>query len=141
MNRLILLIFGILSVSAVSAHAQLVVIVNKDNEVSQMSKREVIDLFMGRYIIFPNGVAAIPLDQPVNSDTRKKFYLLLTGKSVAQVNAYWARLIFTGRASPPRVMPNVKTTIRVVRENKDVIAYLPQKDVDNTVKVVLTLDQ
>ncbi|MBN1625978.1 MAG: hypothetical protein JW944_05590 [Deltaproteobacteria bacterium] len=106
-----------------------------------MEKNEVIDLYMGRYIIFPNGVSALPIDQPVDSEIRDKFYKLLTGKTVAQVNAYWARLIFTGRATPPRVIPDVESTLRVVRENKDAIAYLNRKDVDDTVKVVFSLDQ
>jgi hypothetical protein len=138
---LIVSLFCCASYADADADVDLVVIVNPDNKVSQMKKNEVVDLFMGRYVIFPTGVSALPLDQPVTSETRKRFYDLLTGKSVAQVNAYWARLIFTGRASPPRVMPDVETTLRVVRENKDAIAYIPKNDLDSTVKVVLTFDQ
>ena len=99
-----------------------------------------IDLYMGRYVIFPNGVMALPIDQPVDSEIREEFYKKLTGKSVPQVNAYWAKLIFTGRASPPRVMPDIEAILRVVRENKDAIAYVLREQIDDTVKVVYSID-
>ena len=83
----------------------------------------------------------MPLDQSINSESREVFYKSLTGKSISQVNAYWAKLIFTGRASPPRVMPDVETTLKIVRQNKDAIAYLFRKDIDDTVKVVTALEK
>ncbi len=140
MRRLYLLIFLLLVAWTDVLHAELVVIVNSDCSVSHMDKNEVVDLYMGRYVAFPNGVSALPIDQPGDSKIREEFYALLTGKTVAQVNAYWARLIFSGRATPPRVMLNVEETLRVVRENKDAIAYLNREDIDETVKVILSLD-
>ena len=141
MRRLILFfVFFTIFAWVFPSYAEIVVIVNRDNEISKLEKNQVIDLYMGRYIIFPNGIPALPVDQPVNSKIREEFYEKLTGKSVAQINAYWARLIFSGRASPPRIMPDAKATIRVVRENRDAIAYIEKKYVDDTVKVVYSFD-
>jgi hypothetical protein len=35
-----------------------------------------------------------------NGQVRDEFYLKLTGKNPAQIQAYWSRLVFTGRALP-----------------------------------------
>ncbi len=116
--------------------ADVLVIVNQANEVSSLDKKQIIDLYMGRYQNFPNGEAAFPLDQPPVSEIRTIFYQNLVNKSVAQMNAYWAKLLFTGRASPPRVMTDSLAVKRAVRENKGAIGYIDSVDLDKTVKVV-----
>ena len=63
----------------------------------------------------------------------------MVGKSLSQVNAYWARLLFTGRASPPRSLPSPAAILQSVRENKDAIAYIDSRDLDQSVKVVFRL--
>jgi ABC-type phosphate transport system substrate-binding protein len=58
------------------------------------------------------------------------------GKSVAEVNAYWAKLLFTGRASPPRSLTDSETVLQVVRENRNAIGYIESEYADDTVRVV-----
>lgn len=125
--------------SIVTARADIAVVVNVDSGVNKLSERQVVDLFMGRYVAFPNGATALPLDQPVDSKARAKFYELLTGKTVPQINAYWAKLIFSGRASPPRVAPDESKVLSMIRDNKHAIGYVDARDLDKTVKVVYTL--
>ncbi len=118
------------------AHADIAVVVNPQNQIKKLSKREVTDLFMGRYVAFPDGMIALPLDLPVGSPVRGVFYKSITGKSVAQINAYWAKLIFSGRATPPRVAPGQKEVTNMVVNNKNAIAYMDVKDVTSKVKIV-----
>lgn len=124
-----------------TAFADIAVVVNPENRVSALKEREVMDLFMGRYVAFPDGKMALPLDLPVNSPTREKFYKKLTGKGVAQINAYWAKLIFSGRAIPPRALPNSEEIIKVVSNNKNAIGYMHPSDVTSEVKVVLLIKE
>ncbi len=82
--------------------ADILVIVNARNSVAQLEKKQVVDLFMGRVSAFPGGAPAQTLDLKTGAPLRADFYKRLTGKSEAQVDAYWATLVFAGRMSPPQ---------------------------------------
>lgn len=115
---------------------ELVVIVNPSNQTTELTHRQLVNLYMGRTQNYPDGKLALPVDQAPDSAARETFYKTLVGKSVAEVNAYWARLLFTGRASPPRSLADSETVLQVVRENRNAIGYIDSKYVDDTVKVV-----
>jgi ABC-type phosphate transport system substrate-binding protein len=123
------------------AAAGILVIVHRDNPVSQLQREQVVDIFMGRRMTFPQGGdVVLPLDQAPDSAVRSTFYRALVGKSVAQVNAYWARLLFTGRATPPRVLPTPAAILKAVRENPDAIGYIESDHVPTDVKAVFSLE-
>ena len=79
----------------------LVVIVNPAIGVQRLSRREVLDIFLGRYRTFPSGASALPIDLDINSSERKQFYVLLAHKDSSDMGSYWARLTFSGKISPP----------------------------------------
>lgn len=116
--------------------SEIVVVVNAENPVKTYSKRELVDLYMGRELYFPDGSLVIRLDQTPDSSVRQLFYKLLVDKTVAEVNAYWARLLFTGRASPPQVVGNDAGVLDAVRRNRNAIGYVEKASVTESVKVV-----
>lgn len=122
-----------------TAAADIAVVVNPDSEIPALSERQVVDMFMGRFVAFPDGSAALPLDQPLNSELREMFYQHLTGKTVRQVNAYWAKLIFSGRATPPAMARASEDVSGMVKDNKNAISYIASDEVTDDVKVVLLL--
>lgn len=124
---------------AESVQIDLVVIVNANNPINALTREQVVDIYMGRRTHFPNGQAALPIDLSPDSPLRVAFYQILVGRTVAQVNAYWARLLFTGRATPPRVLPTPEAVRDVVRANPNAIAYLNRQMVDDQVKIVYHL--
>jgi ABC-type phosphate transport system substrate-binding protein len=142
MARLDVLILSLsmLLASATSAMADILIIVNADNPTTELGSRQVVDLYMGRLQSFPDGEAAFPLDLPPDSPVREGFYRQLMDKSVAEVNAYWARLLFTGRATPPRVLSDSPTVLKAVRENRGAIGYIDSANLNETVKVVGRVD-
>ncbi len=111
-------------------------IVNATNQTTELTQRQLVNLYMGRTQYYPDGMLALPVDQAPDSAARQIFYKTLVGKSVAEVNAYWAKLLFTGRASPPRALMDPETVLQVVRENRNAIGYIESEYVDDTVKVV-----
>lgn len=119
-----------------TARAEICVIVHPENEISHLSQKQVIDYYMGRLQFFPNGQKAIPLDQSMSSPERKQFYLKLVGKTIPQINAYWARLLFTGRATPPTSIQTREEIINTVLNNKSAIGYINSDEVPNSVKIV-----
>lgn len=115
------------------------VIVNTDNPVAEVSRVALIDLFMGKYVAFPDGEPAAPLD--LDSPWREAFYRGLTGRPISQINAYWARLRFTGRVSPPEQLDKPEQVIQRVGQQRDAIGYVPAMDLPGNVKVVFEIVQ
>ena len=133
-----ILTFLIFSACSSSAWADLVLIVNAQNPVNTLERKQVIDIFMGRSTAFPNQKPAHTLDIG-NNELRANFYKTLTGKSVAQVDAYWARLIFAGRMSPPEKLADEAAVINAVINNPAAIGYISRQTLPATVKIVMEL--
>ncbi|HEY0891909.1 MAG TPA: hypothetical protein VGE32_02560 [Cellvibrio sp.] len=119
--------------------AEILVIVNAQNSVSALEKKQVMDLFMGRASAFPNGQSAETLDLKTGTPLRAHFYKTLTGKNEAQVDAYWATLIFAGRMSPPKQLVDEQTLIAEVARNTEAIAYVTRQTLPKNVKIVMEL--
>ncbi len=120
-----------------SLSADIAVIGHLESGLSAMTQKEVKEIFMGRLKSLPNGSFALPVDQ---YELRARFYFALTERPIEQINAYWARIMFSGKASPPMKLPHSEAIIKVVTENKGAIGYVDQKNVDESrVKVLLLL--
>jgi len=124
---------------AASAQADLAVIAHPKNNIDRMTPQQVQDIFLGRTRTFPNGRFALPIDQ--YSPSRAAFYQRLTGRPVEQINAYWARIVFTGQASPPLRLPDDAAVVQTVRENEGAISYIDTIHLDKTVRVLLLLPE
>tara|TARA_R110001592_G_scaffold165658_1_gene400143 strand:+ start:43 stop:471 length:429 start_codon:yes stop_codon:yes gene_type:complete len=120
--------------------AEVIVVANKDNQMRMLTKKQVIDIYMGRTSLFPNGEAALPLDQNSNSLIRKIFYQNLVNKTVNEINAYWARLLFSGRATPPRMVETASSVIDIIKNNKSALGYIQLEDLTNDVQVISHVD-
>lgn len=118
---------------------EVLVVVNQTNQAMEFSRNQVIDFFMGRQQNFHSGKAVFTIDLAQDSPTRAHFYQQLVGKSVPQVNAYWARLLFTGNATPPKMLPSPAAVLSAVKENADAIGYVDGRDYDGCCKVVYRL--
>ena len=139
MARLLLLLIFLNFATAASAE-DIVVVVNPKNTVAGLSRDEVIDIFMGRNRQLSSGIIALPLDLPGSSAEREAFYLRLTGKSMSEINAYWARLVFTGRASTPTLVNSQEEALQKVAENRNAVAYIKRSKATAQAKVVFELN-
>jgi ABC-type phosphate transport system substrate-binding protein len=118
------------------AMADVVVVVSAKNPVAALSRAQVEDIFLGKTIHFPDGAAAVAIDQPEGSAVRDEFYNKVTGKTAAQIKAYWSKIIFTGRGQPP---PSVSNTIEMMKRigaNPAAIGYIDRNMINDSVRVV-----
>lgn len=120
---------------------EIVVVVNKGNSINELSKREVIDIYMGRYMTFPDGKNAKPLDFAEQSELKNDFYLKLVNQNERKINAYWARVLFSGRAKPPESLKSINEVLSHLKDSESAIAYIPESEVTDTVKVVYRLNE
>lgn len=123
-----------------AAQAQVVVVVNAKSPIASMTAEEVSAIFLGKTGRLPSGATAAPADLPEGAAAREAFYSKVAGKSAAQVKATWARLTFSGKATPPREFSTSADARRHVAGNPDAIAYIEASAVDASVKVVLTVN-
>ncbi|MFA7279635.1 MAG: hypothetical protein WC100_06030 [Sterolibacterium sp.] len=125
--------------TAGAAAAELVVITNPKTGISSMTREEVVNIFLGRFRQFPSGLSAQPADLPAAQPEKALFYRLLVNKDLAEINSYWARLIFSGRTVPPRQTLNNEDLLSFIGKTPGAIGYVEKTKVDSRVKVVLDL--
>ena len=137
-SRLGLAALGLaLSLGSAIATADVVAIVSSASPITAVTKDQMADIFMGKIHRLPNGAAAVPIDQIEGSGAREEFYTKVVGKSVAQMKAYWSKIIFTGRGLPPKEMPTSEDVKQLVVSNPAAIGYIDEKLVDSSVRVLL----
>jgi len=129
---------AVLGLGASVAHAGVVVVVGAKSAVASLDKGQVSDIFLGKSAIFPGGAQAVPVDQAEGSSQREEFHSKVTGKTGAQLGAYWSKLVFSGKASPPKEVPGAAEVKALVSANPNLIGYIDSAAVDASVKVVFT---
>lgn len=115
------------------ASAELVIIVNPANPATRMFPSQAAQFFTGASVMFT------PIEQPADSPIRAEFYKKVLEKEPAQVEAMWSKLAFTGKGKPPQEMKNSAEVKKAVAGNPKAIGYIEKSAVDDTVKVVATV--
>ena len=107
------------------AQAQGVVLVSaRTGGIAELDRETAAQFYLGRRTSLPDGRGARLLDLPAGPE-RDLFYLQLTRKNPSQIRAYWSRLVFTGRAQPPREAADADEVRRLLQSTPGAIAYLP----------------
>jgi ABC-type phosphate transport system substrate-binding protein len=117
-----------------TARAEVVVIVNAKHPAAALSAEQIANVYLGK-----DGSFA-PLDLPESAPLRGEFYKKIAGRDAAQLKAMWARLIFTGKAQPPKQVGSSAEAVQQVAGNDRAIAYVDKSAVDASVKAVLRID-
>ena len=139
MNNLYKSAFAVvIAICATAALAEEVVVANPKSGLAELSKQEVSDLFLGKRATFPDGRMAVPLDHADGTPSREDFHSKFTGKSPAQLKAYWSKQVFSGKGTPPKEVPGSADAKKLVADNPSMIAYIDKSQVDASVKVVAT---
>lgn len=128
-----MIIAALLSSLAAGASAETVVIVSQKNPATRMFSEQASQFFLGKSNLFT------PVDQAEGSHIRADFYQKVAEKDPAQVKALWSKLVFTGKATPPKEYPNNAEVKKAVAADPKAIGYIDKSAVDDTVKVILTL--
>lgn len=121
------------------AHADFYVVVQSANSQASLTQKEAVDLFMGRSRVFRSGELAKVFDLPRDSAQRADFYRRLTGMGPAQINSYWARLMFSGQTLPPQSVADEAAMIETVKHNPGAIGWVSKEPVDKQVRVLLVI--
>ena len=122
-----------------SVLADMVVIVHPDSGVAALSIGDVKNLFLRKSKTLAGSTIAIPVDQKQGSKNRTTFMEKVLGKSKSQLKAYWSKLIFSGKGSPPKTLDDDAAVKSFVAGTAGAIGYIDSSWVDGTVQVVLNV--
>lgn len=137
MNRaLIIIVLSFLAIQ--QAWADIVVIVNPANQ-DAISKADVRRMYMGKTSQFPNGIKVKAVNYDAENTIRHAFDKALLKRDSAQIQALWAKLVFTGQGVPPNVLSSSQEALEFVKANPDAIGYVSEGEVSADVKVLFKL--
>lgn len=126
---------GVLLLSTSLAANAGAVVVGKDSSLSAMDADRVKRIFLGRETNI-NGANVVVLYQKEEA-TRSDFENKVLGKTGSDLSAYWAKLIFTGKAAAPDEVAGGDAGVRTkLAGNPNAIGYVTDAGVDSTVKVL-----
>lgn len=121
-----------------ATYADVVVIVHPSNNNS-FAKEEIEALFMVKKSSFADGAKASAYYLSADDPVRHQFDEKILGKSSSQLKAYWSKLVFTGKGTPPPELGNSAEAVAKVASDANGIAYVDKALVKDNVKVVFTL--
>jgi ABC-type phosphate transport system substrate-binding protein len=133
-----LLICLVSAVASAAAFAEVVVITHPSNN-NTFAKDELEALFMVKKSSFADGSKATVYYLSADDGNRHQFDEKVLGKSSSQLKAYWSKLVFTGKGTPPPELGNSAEAVAKVAAEPSAIAYVDKAAVKDGVKVVFTL--
>ena len=134
------LLIASLGLCAVSSFAQVAVVVGAKSPAAALTAEQAAGLFLGKSDQLPGVGTALLLDLPESSGVRETFYTKVAGKTSAQVKAAWSRLVFSGKATPPKELGSAAEVKKMVAANPNAVGYIEKSAVDSSVKVLLSED-
>ncbi|NUZ09466.1 phosphate ABC transporter substrate-binding protein [Pseudoalteromonas sp. McH1-7] len=111
------------------------VIVNPANN-SALDESEIKQIFIGKAKSFSDGSKALPITQVDGSSVTDEFNEKVLNKSSSQLKAYWSKLVFTGKGTPPKEAADDAEVIKLVASNPNLIGFVSSGAADGSVKVV-----
>lgn len=129
------LVIVLLSISKTMADVAIVV---HPSNTSNFDKTTIKRIFLGKVKSFSNGRPAILISAEATDPATEIFNKNVIGKSNSQVNAYWAKMMFTGKGSPPKKLALASDIIAVISTNPDAIGFIDAATATEAIKVVAT---
>lgn len=131
-----LILASVLTLCSTSIYADVAVIVNSNN-MSTIDTNVIKEIYLGKNESFSDGNQVNPVNQdgtPVADEFNEK----VIGKSGSQLEAYWSKLVITGKGTPPEKLASDQAVLDFVTANANAIGYIDSTKVTDKVKVIAT---
>ena len=130
-----LIILTLILFASCSLSAAVDVVVHPSN-ANAIDAGEIKKIFTGKSKSFADGTKALPLTQADGNPATDEFNQNVLNKSSSQLKAYWSKLVFTGKGTPPKEAANDAEVVSLVASNPNLIGFVTQGAADGSVKVV-----
>ena len=133
MKQLTIFLFAAIFSSACWSEIAVIATANSSFTVADSSELERIYLGKSSKLGETN---VTPINQNGNSETATNFNQVVLNKSSSQVKAYWSKLVFTGKGTPPKELDGDAAVIAAVSADANAIGYINAAAVTTDVKVL-----
>jgi len=114
--------------------AQIVIIVNKDNPIDNVSFKELQQIYLGEKLSFSNRKSIV---LGVDADIKQQFIKKLFNWSEIKFKQHWMNMIFSGASYvAPKEFKRLDELVRFITLNEGSIAFIDITEVDENIKVV-----
>jgi ABC-type phosphate transport system substrate-binding protein len=144
-KKIRVIVIGILATIWFTARTSLgftdvVVIANKNNPVQTLKKSVLVRYFLKKTTSWDNGTRVVPIDLTVSDPVRQEFSEGILQKSPHEVEEYWIAESLTGGKSAPEIVSDSALVKKRVAADAGALGYVDKAQVDETVKVVETVN-
>ena len=133
MKTLMVVILILFTSCAVNAAVDVIVHPSNANAIEASDIKKI---FTGKAKSFADGSKALPITQASGNPAMDAFNQTVLNKSSSQLKAYWSKLVFTGKGTPPEEVANDAEVLSLVSKNPNLIGFVSKGSADGSVKVV-----
>ena len=122
-----------------AATADIVIIGHLDSNTGTLDTQSVKKLFLGERKAFPNGRHAVPMNHVSGSPDRKEFFSSVLKMAESSHDRHWKKQLSTGAGHSPVELSSHDEVLQTIANTPGSIGYIDSSLVNDTVKVLLTI--
>ncbi|QFR49047.1 hypothetical protein FJR48_04625 [Sulfurimonas lithotrophica] len=134
-NKIIksLLLVSVLALLAPSLYADSkgVIVVSKDVNVKNLSKKELERIFLGKTTIWDNGKRIQIGLSTADGEKTDHFFKEMIGKNQRRFKKYWLKLVFAGYGIAPKLFSDNSKVISYTKRQEGVISFITAEELEN----------
>lgn len=120
--------------------AGMIIIVNKDNPVVNISSAQLKQIYNGNLKLWDNGKKIVPVDLSETNPLTINFTKTILGVEMETRRKFWIEKLFAGAGIPPRQEKDEASVVSFVASEPGAIGYVKKESANNSVKVI-TVDR
>ena len=132
------LLFALLATGPVGAGDTPLVVIVHPSRTDTLGLSDLAGIYLRKRRLWDDGAPIVPLNRESGSAARETFSVRVLGSDSAHLASYWNDAYFNG-IFPPAVLSSSAAVKRYVANEPQAIGYIDPADVDDSVRVVLTL--
>lgn len=132
--------FMLLLLAAERSEAGVAVIVHPASQATSIDLETTRRIWLGKELRLPSTGPLVPIEVAEGSRIRGFYLEKILNKSPEELRKYWARLMFTGKATPPQAVGLDPEVVNLVAKEKNAIGIVEKSFVTKDVKVIGTID-
>ncbi len=125
-------------VMAGQVFADVAVVANNGISVDSITAGEAKKIWLGKSKSL-GGTKLKTADLPVGNVSRDHFYSTVVKKSGKKLKAYWAKIVFSGKGTPPKLLESDADVIAWVAKTPGGLGYVNSDATSDSVKVLLVV--
>jgi ABC-type phosphate transport system substrate-binding protein len=135
MKRTVVFMCVVLCLIIGTAHANVLIIANKDVKDAAITKADLKEIFLGKKVQWSDNtkIRFVTLKESGPHETFLRTYI---NKSVQQYSNYWRQMVFTGKGKIPKSFSTSAKMIEYVSSTSGAIGYIGSSTKPANVKTI-----